>query len=67
MWHYWLSKSPKTPDNADWSTFYDLPEGTITMPECHCGSKISLGKDDHPVFHSTYCPIREDYEQNKIK
>jgi hypothetical protein len=25
--------------------------------ECHCGTRITMGKDDAPRFHSDFCPV----------
>lgn len=32
--------------------------------KCECGVTIALGKDDNPMFHSDYCPIKE---QNNLQ
>ena len=42
---------------------FQLPEGTIKASNCTCGTTITLGKDDQPMFHSDYCEVRREYER----
>lgn len=30
--------------------------------QCTCGTTITMGKDDQPIFHSDYCQVRKDYD-----
>jgi hypothetical protein len=35
-------------------------------PKCQCGTSITLGRDDHPMHHSSWCPVKtEDNENSK--
>jgi hypothetical protein len=28
---------------------------------CHCGTTITMGKEDHPHYHSDYCPVYKEW------
>lgn len=37
---------------------YWVPEVTeAPKDDCHCGTRITMGKDDAPMFHSDFCPV----------
>jgi hypothetical protein len=51
---YW-----STPD--EWG--YDDDGAPIREHKCECGVTITMGKDDHPEYHSDYCPIYERWKE----
>jgi hypothetical protein len=36
-------------------------------PKCECGTSITLGSQDDPMFHSDYCPIYISWKASKPK
>lgn len=49
-------------DHIDGTWIPDLIPSGISLvpmvPKCECGTSITLGKDDHPMHHSSWCPIK---------
>lgn len=35
-------------------------------PKCECGTTKTLGKDDHNMLHSDWCPKRKAYEEDEM-
>lgn len=35
----------------------------VNKPKCDCGTTITLGKDDHAMYHSDWCEIKKQYEK----
>lgn len=34
-------------------------------PKCECGVTIALGKEDDPIYHSDWCPIKKEYDKQQ--
>jgi len=48
-------------ENDAWYKIYvDGTDPVTTVYKCTCGASITMGKDDHPQWHSDYCPLSED-------
>lgn len=45
---------------GDWGWGWDTE---AVKPKCECGSSVTLGKEDHPQFHSDYCPIYIEWKK----
>lgn len=46
------------------------PTGTLVEPEpakCECGTTKTMGKDDHPQFHSDWCSVYKEYKAKEQK
>ena len=51
-------------DTKEWRRVWDdLQKPNVV--QCTCGSRIALGKDDHPSFHSSWCAVKKDYEMDQ--
>jgi len=46
-----------------------LPRGAnpvgVEPLKCVCGTTITMGKEDDPMFHSDYCPVYKEYVERK--
>jgi hypothetical protein len=51
--------------DAHWWTDW-TPDGEAYRgpAKCECGASITMGKDDHYSFHSTWCPMYEEGRNN---
>jgi len=50
-------------DSDNWHNLWDSLRKPAEIP-CTCGTRITLGKDDNPVFHSSWCKVKEDFNTN---
>ena len=50
-------------DGASWG----LPSGAANepppKPKCECGMTIALDKEDHPSYHSDWCPVKKEWDK----
>jgi len=49
-------------DDYWWMNGSWLPKGKYEKTKCECGTTIAMGKDDHPSYHSDWCPIRKEQD-----
>jgi hypothetical protein len=42
-----------------------MPWMPDTHPKCECGVSVTLGKEDQPMFHSPYCPVKARWQEDE--
>jgi len=54
-------------DDSGWYSAWtpDGHEYTPIQPTCECGVAKTLGKDDQPMFHSDYCPVKVRWQEDE--